>query len=433
MLYWMMGRTLFLLGYATTGLGHLRVTNALLEAAPARLQTSLYQDDGRAATAVHRVMSRSPYLRRVMEWMQDGVPEDIFTRLYRHSMKKSAESLLRGIGRKLEGYNSVKRVFFISTHFGLAHQFSFIRHRLSVQSRLVVVVTDDSPQHAWLVPGADLTVVPSFVTKKGLERYRGKMGWKRQKIMVNPYPVDIHFRRELTKFEMKEKLSQVTLPGKAPIRMIVPVSGAAVGMDYVYDISRALEGMSARHTVTMISKDTAYTRPYINKLSKYTSTRIYTSTDDREVVRLYDKAMTDRVHALELTKPSEQAFKALIEPTKIGGVMLLLTKPVGRQEYDNLKFLERHGLIPREAQQKMLWEMGSPEPLLDMASLWRGVRLPDDPVRAAEFIHWAIKVGVFKAMLGCHPGAQKDDPHPEELSPDGATRFWEGIAPLAKG
>src|SRR5262249_14196267 len=134
---------------------------------------------------------------------------------------------------------------------------------------------------------------------------------------------------------------------------------------------------------------------------------VYSVKTDLAVVEIYERVYQERLISLEITKPSEQTFKALVSPKQRGGALLLFSEPVGRQERDNLAFLERHQLVPTPTDQRQMWDMAArgvaldPDEghLLGTAQRWRGVRVPADPVAAAQYILWSLQQGIFKRML----------------------------------
>jgi len=153
------------------------------------------------------------------------------------------------------------------------------------------------------------------------------------------------------------------------------------------------------------------------------------------VVDAYDKLYNEEVIALEVTKPSEQAFKALLSTNLRGGSVLLFSTPVGKQEFDNLNFLQRHFLVPSMQTNTELWEMAenhaaASSRLLDEAHTWRGVRIPEDPEKAANFIWWMLTSGIFSQMVAGNMTGNPSDPYPDELGPDGVAKFWRLVASL---
>ena len=132
--------------------------------------------------------------------------------------------------------------------------------------------------------------------------------------------------------------------------------------------------------------------------------------------------------SLEITKPSEQCIKTLFHPKQRGGVILLLTEPVGKQEYDNLDYLRRNKLIPSDSEHQRLYmyaeekvEFSDPvrKALQKRAEKWRGLRLPDEEKLAVTFINWCLQNGLFAAMLEC-----------EKENARGVEKFWGTIDSL---
>jgi len=173
-------------------------------------------------------------------------------------------------------------------------------------------------------------------------------------------------------------------------------------------------------------------------LKKRSYVTLITASTDREIVEKYERLYQSTPVTLEVTKPSEQAFKALINPCQRGGSILLFSAPVGRQEYDNLAFLERHHLLPSAIEQQQAWEHAANNTLLDadkstlfsQALRWRGIRLPDEPMAAANYIWWNVQHGLFSQMAYCKVGPLPDDPNPHELTPDGVSAFWQIVSGL---
>jgi len=129
---------------------------------------------------------------------------------------------------------------------------------------------------------------------------------------------------------------------------------------------------------------------------------------------------------LEITKPSEQTYKALFTPKQTGGAILLLSHPIGKQEEDNLEFLRRNQLIPDDKQQELLINIASLNStqissLKKEAKKWRALILPDHSYQSAQYIINLKKYDVFQAML-----AYKHSNKPE-ISDKGVQMFWESI------
>jgi hypothetical protein len=140
-----------------------------------------------------------------------------------------------------------------------------------------------------------------------------------------------------------------------------------------------------------------------------------------------------------VTKPSEQAFKALLGTQTRGGLILLFSEPVGSQEYDNLDFLVRHFLVPSKETNAELWEMAgnnaSIDPtlrtrLLEESRTWRGVRIPNDPQQAADLIRWMLTSGMFTRMLEGNKVLKVRDEYSGILGSNGVAEFWDLAASI---
>jgi hypothetical protein len=221
------GSTLLILSYAPAGLGHLRVTNALYRGLPPQVTPVLLGADDTSITAIHRLTSISKPLKKLMEWSQNGWPQDIFTYFYGYYLRINSKPLYRQISALLKQRVEVpKTIIFVATHFGLAHQLAAIKETLAKQTKtqiiLAVVVTDDSPQYIWCVPGADITFVPSYTTKNLLLGYSRKNHWKSMNFCVTPYPISPRLAAKSdTVFENRH--IQIRENSESKIHIAVPI------------------------------------------------------------------------------------------------------------------------------------------------------------------------------------------------------------------
>jgi hypothetical protein len=433
-----------ILAYAPAGLGHLRVTDALYEGLSEGVGPLLLGAHDQTLGAIHRIVSVNLLTRKVMEWVQQGAPEDIFTYPYRNWLRSKPRTKLiyEQVTTILEQRVELpKKVLVVCTHFGLAHQLAAIKRKLEkdkgVEVTLVVVVTDDSPLHIWYVPGADLTFVPSGLTRRKLKEYGKKMALDKVKIKVRPYPVNLKLATKLSVKEGQERMRQLKGKGNDQIRVCVPISGAAVGLKYYLKLMQAMSEQSGRFEFEVVSKTAVYTHKFLGRMLEKKRVNMHVSAHDREVVDKYEKLYEEKVVGLEITKPSEQAFKALLSPEQRGGSVLLLSRPVGRQEWDNLDFLRRHELIPWRSEQMKIWQLadeglrGNRETVKEWkrkARCWRGIRLPNEPERAAQFVWWAIEQGLFSEMMRCGQRLGKGKVGKRELGDDGVKLIWEEVA-----
>lgn len=428
---------LLVFAYSPAGLGHLRVTQALYHGLPSNVTSHLIGSQEQSISLLHRVTSINTLLRRVTQWGQTGRAEDVFTTVYRKFLISNTQSLYTKLITILEQrIESPKIILVIATHFGLAHQLSFIKERIEKERKikiiLVVQVTDDSPQHVWFVPGADLIMVPSKTTKDLLVKYGSVLNLEQVRFEVCPYPVGPYLITELTKKKLNFRISQVEPGSKQTINMVIPISGAAVGTRFFTDYIDHLYEQVPRFSFKVITKVAPYTASFIAQMNNRHFVSLSVATFDRGIVEKYEKVYLDNVISLEVTKPSEQSFKALINPSKVGGSILLLAEPVGRQEYDNLNFLRRHYLIPNSREHEHLYAMAKKNKFLDLSTSWRGLLLPKNADDSAKFTTWCLKTGLFRQMLKCRVLPRKNNSHENELSDNGVNIFWQIVSDLVK-
>ncbi len=434
---------LIVFAYASAGLGHLRVTDALYHGLPAGANPILLTSPDRSIGYLHHFTSIHPLARTIMEWLQAGEPEELFTRLYRSLLRSHTQLLYNHLQMLLdERFERPETVLVVATHFALAHQLAAIKDQLSrasgVKVRLVVQVTDDSPQRIWYVMGADRIVVPSARTAAALTAYGQAAGLPPVRFTVLPYPVSPLLTRELNPTECEQRLQQVLPDREESIQVVIPVSGAAVGLDYFRTLIDELYRRSARFRFQVVAKTSPYTQSFLQDLLTRPFVTVHTGVRDRDVVEAYEQVYQQTLVAFEITKPSEQAFKVLIEPDRRGGSLLLLSEPVGRQEFDNLAFLERHQLVPTGDDQRQLWAWSADDtalktdvvPLLKKAQHWRAVRLLGDAGSTANYIWWSLQQGLFARMLERPAEPQPDEDEPQELGPNGVSEFWEMVSAM---
>lgn len=426
--------------FEPTGLGHLRVTRALYLGLPRGVHSHLLGSDARMLSVLHRISSVRPWARSLFEWIQRGKPEDVATAIFRSSARAFPGTTLRQISTIVEQrVDRPSTMLAVATHFGLAHQLAAIKERLlrehKVKLILVVQVTDDSPQHIWYVRGADLTVVPSRRTRLGLLAYARRQGDPNIPVEVCPYPISPSFSAPLSPEEQADRRAQLDPGADHPVQLSVPISGAAVGLDFAETLLQELRKRSGRYRFNIVSKHNEHTAEFLERRRTESDVALHTADNDRVVVRKYEELYNEAVIGLEVTKPSEQAFKALCRPDQRAGAILLLSRPVGRQEYDNLRFLRRHRLLPFRPEMRELHEAAAagrpiPPELAGDVKRWRVLELPHDGAGAAQFIHWAGTQGVFAQMSAATVSPSPGDFTPDEISPDGVHRFWARVARL---
>lgn len=436
------------LSYAPAGFGHLRVADALYHGLPEYVTPILLGTSDTSVVFAHRITSVHPLLRGLFVWSQNSWREKFFTIFYRRYLHSTAKNIKKQLIETINlRIDPVKTIVIVATHYGIAHQVSFIKRELEqmlgIKIILVVQVTDDSPQLIWYVHHADMIFVPSDKTKDVFEEYDTRKKDYRPHLVVSPYPISPFLGRLLSSEEYEKRLGQLSPLREREIQMIIPMSGAAVGTKSVEQLIEILKRKNERFLFHVVVKDAPYTVRFVENLEKYKAfVKVYLSKNDKEVVNIYEDLYMKEVISLEFTKPSEQAFKALYHTKQRGGSILLFAPPVGRQEYDNLDFLRRHRLIPSASEQTALWELSKQkEPdtasamykaIMGTCKHWRGLLMPEDPQDCADFIAWCLLQNIFYKMAK-HEKPNQVAPHNNnEISPDGVAQFWEHVSKYVK-
>jgi hypothetical protein len=418
------------------GLGHLRVTDALYHGLPKNASPILFGTQAPRSSALYRFASVHRSTRTVLEMLQlpplDKPVAAIGRKILRHQTKDVYESLKRILS---ERFTVPQTVLFVATHAIHAHPLGAIKQRLmkemGIQVLLVVQITDDSPQAIWYVPDADIIFAPSEYTKQKLVEYAKKAHLPYVRIVVAAYPISPLLTQELTDHMLSNKKEQLDPKSEATIQVSIPVSGAAVGTDAMITYMKDLHQHSGRYNFQVVVREAPFTMPFIQEMTELPYVKLTVSQHERTTIDNYEKVFREHTIALEFTKPSEQTFKVLAKTSQRGGSIMLFTHPVGGQEYDNVRFLHTHGLVPTENESAMLWEKAEKgehlqnSELLQKAEHWRGVMLPEHPQQAATFTHWCLQEKIFAHMFRFdHAGKRA------EVQPNGVEQFWIEIAKL---
>ena len=332
---------LLIFTYAPAGLGHLRVTDALVESRSHKYPYIMLGSYDKYITSIHRFFSTNAIAKWIFVASQYGLFEDIFTFFYRSLLIMTSGELYRQIKEIVERRKDIDDVWVIATHFGMAHQLGAIKEKLIKETgktiRLIVQVTDDTSQHIWCVRGANLTFVPSMDTKKKLEIYSNNHNMNLD-FEVSAYPISPILTKKLEGLNLRSK---AFLSDTDKINVAVPISGAAVGLTFISTLISSVIKKSNRFVFWVLVKKSVYTSIFLSTLSKMENVNLITGRNDNEMINLYELLYQDNLMHLEITKPSEQAFKAILSPALVGGSTILFASPVGRQEYENIDFLVR--------------------------------------------------------------------------------------------
>lgn len=429
--------------YAPAGLGHLRVTDALYDGLPKNINSVLLGANDTNITYWHRLTSISPFFRKIMEFLTSKKNGNWFYSIYIKFLNLSNKKLYQQMEYLItQQWQEKEIVVVVSTHFGLAHQISAIKDKLEknlkIKIVLVVQVTDATSIEIWYVPGANLISVPSEKVKNELLEYVKKRNLKRTEIVVLPYPLSQNLGNYLNKNEYDLRIKQYSKDSSAKIKIAIPISGAAVGLDYYDKLISKLRRTNDRFMIYLIVRNNIHTQAFIKRMKMRDYVTVIDSDTDKKVVDSYEKLYQDEVIGLEIVKPSEQAFKTLFVPNQRGGSILLLNGAVGRQEQDNLNFLADHKLLPKKEDQEKLIEYAGENKLptgqecqecIARASTWRAIKLANDPTKDSIIINWCIQNDIFKKMSKQRKKSKCKD---REIASSGVQQLWEKIDNLTK-
>jgi hypothetical protein len=431
--------TLLIFVHTPTGFGHIRVTSALKSVLPSqqRAQTLTFGTHDSLMQSLHRAVSTGRLGVALFEWGERGIQEKLLSRFLRyiahHRSHAIASSIREGVIAQI---TKPDRIVVVATHFEPAYEIGAVKRLLErellIPITLVLQVTDASPLKYWYVPEADLTCIPSHSTAEGLLAWAKENGNQRYRVKVLPYPITQGLTQSDQNIREDRKLA-VSETRNVKIHVAVPISGAAVGLEFILNFLPRLHTRHHLFYFHIILQTAFYTQDFIQRISRLHYVSVHAHSDTATVIRLYEQVYEKFPITFEITKPSEQTFKCLLTPAQRGGSIMLFTESVGRQEEDNLAFIRRHGLAPSAAETYMLHQASRnkiPEStywhLYTHAQNWRGVVLPRDPRQAVSFVGFCLANGVFAQML-----SYTRDPQQRryiELRDDGAHLFWEEVA-----
>ncbi|MBP7832836.1 MAG: hypothetical protein KA035_03640, partial [Candidatus Levybacteria bacterium] len=134
------------ISYAPAGFGHLRVADAFYHGLPEYVTPVLLGTTDTSVVLAHRLTSVHPLLRMVFVWSQNSWRERIFTIIYRRYLHSTAKNIKHQLVETIsQRIDPVKTIVIVATHYGIAHQVSYIKleleKALSVKIILVVQVT----------------------------------------------------------------------------------------------------------------------------------------------------------------------------------------------------------------------------------------------------------------------------------------------------
>jgi hypothetical protein len=240
---------------------------------------------------------------------------------------------------------------------------------------------------------------------------------KQQKINfvseVIPYPIDVSLTHKLPgNLKRGDTFKEIN----SPINVVVPISGAAVGLTYYIELIRELFKLSSRFKFWVLVRKASYTDFFVMMLLRMPGVNIIVGKNDAEMINLYELIYKQNLIHIEITKPSEQAFKAILEPSMVGGSILLFSAPVGRQEVENIEFLRRHKLVKNIS-------VVDPEEALKL----RALTLNDSYKNSAKNMMKCILSGVFENMVNDKFKFSEELLSSGEIGSAGAKMFWEAV------
>lgn len=422
-------RALLIMTTAPTGLGHLRVMDGLEDGMPYKSNWIELGLTNYRANKIHALGSRIPLLTKITEFYQTNqLAEKILSFVYITYLRHKTSQVKQKFKSIKKTHPYKNRYVVVCTHFSLAHSIAscktWLEKNLDVKLFLFVIVTDDSPQRVWAVNGADLIFVPSPKTKKGLL----KLVQDKQILRVIPFPISPRLSMYTRRQDFLKLKKQLRPESIIPLIIQIPISGAAVQLPFIKSFVQSFPKEQLMFNI--ISQKTTYTKDFIEQIHTQPNVKIDWDSSARKTVKIYESVFySSRKASLEVTKPSEQVFKALLTPKQRGGVVMLLTQPVGRQERDNIKYLRRYRLMPSRVDQTRLeyFALKKIIPLSELSSFrkkatgWRAIMLPTDPKKAVRFVQNLKESGILIAMLNYKKQTRKF------IKSDGVKQFWEEV------
>ena len=428
--------TLIIFTSSPTGLGHIRVMNALIGGLPPGADYKIVGIKDVNAAKIHALGSRIKIFEKLTEFVQyTPLFESIVTKIYRVFFSSRTKRLTEELAKIRQDNPEKNNWIVVSTHFALAYPVVAIKKtfkkRFGINIYNILTVTDDSPQRVWAVEGSNIIFTPSGTTENKIRSFLPKN--TQTSIETVSFPVSPRLAQKLPEDELTLIENQLDPAIKIPLHLSIPVSGAAVQLDFLETLIKELT--RGQFVCTVIGQTTPFTTTFFEHLKRIPRVQVSTGETASATVKLYESAFYQKSRpAVEVTKPSEQTFKAILKPSERGGVIMLLTDPVGRQEHDNFHFLLRHLLVPDESEQELLERyflkgvatIEEKNRLHYKASHWRALKLPENPKVAAIFIRRAKEEGILHSMLAYVPETRRD------LTSNGVAQIWEATIEMVK-
>jgi len=114
------------------------------------------------------------------------------------------------------------------------------------------------------------------------------MGFPKIDFEVQAYPISPVLTANLPPANSKIKFAQLDPEKNHTINLSIPISGAAVGLNFFNHIVDKLNHISPRFAFKIIVKSSNYTKNFIQKMLNIKNVELITSDKDREIVEKYE-------------------------------------------------------------------------------------------------------------------------------------------------
>ncbi len=432
------------------GLGHLRVMTAVAHAYPEKTLNGhrkiLYES---IASKVHQSGSTNPVAKWLVEYLQQHESLQQFAAWPIHSAVSRHDTVpVMEAASAFVEQSQHKNIYHVAFHPHPAYVLSqkdhlpYLNERFQKDNKVITVLTDHlhlRPQFTVYLLNTDMLIVPDQGSKDLAEeqlqiwakRMKRRQNYEAKipEVTVIPYPLDLHLLEPLPEKLFGYRVDQLNPDKDLQMKVLIPAGGSFPQKELIERISSSLIHDYQAAQVRLIAKHSEAMADYLRSF-ELMGGEVKTAEADGEVIRLYNEGFRTFVPSLVITKPSEIHANTYINPQLSGGAIYLFTEPVGDQEVQNLDYLMQQGLIPTDKQSRELTRALRAHDIdvirhyVDMATSWRGLRLPQDPEAAAAFIVTAKSMGIFEAMMHYETPPYLSP----ELATDGAAQMWQTVA-----
>ncbi|MDQ3239351.1 MAG: hypothetical protein M3P33_02395, partial [bacterium] len=251
-----------------TGLGHIRVMNALLEGLPKEIKPSIIGIQDNLTSFIYRIISTNATLRKCFEFIQNNpLAENLTSQIIRSFQIINLSNTIAEIKNILDSDDEISDIIYVSTHPMIGNKIQKIidKQYFDIPSTHALIVTDDSPQRFWVL-NSDYIITPSEKTKNKLQKLCTDCNFN-PKIIVKPYPINPKYLKKLPPHVLYNKLEQIEPDNPQKLRICIPISGAAVQLDFYQVLIEQLlitipHNNLNEFTFSIITKEGNFTRPF---------------------------------------------------------------------------------------------------------------------------------------------------------------------------